>query len=260
MDDGRVGQLVRALRRRRCWRQADLARKAGVSQPTISRLEAGHLEGLAFGTVRAVLAAVEARATVDVHWCGGQGERLIDERHAGLGVAAALRLQGCHWDVLPEVTFQRYGERGSVDLLGYRADLRAVCIVELKSAVYSYEETQRRLDVKVRLAADIARERLGWAPLVVGVILIVEDTSANRRRLKSIEPLIRAGLPTAGRGVMRWLADPVGAMRGLLFLAPIHRGNVRRGAGGSSAVRVPTGGSSAARTRSSRAKGRAWRR
>jgi transcriptional regulator with XRE-family HTH domain len=250
MDDGRVGQLVRALRRRRRWRQADLALRAGVSQPTISRLERGPLEELAFGTVRAVIAAVDARATIDVRWRGGQADRLLDERHVGLGMAAMVRLQRCRWDVLPGVTFQRYGERGSVDLLGSRSHLRAVCVVELKSAVYSYEETQRRLDVKARLATDIARDRLGWVPLAVGVILVVDDTSANRRRLKAIEPLIRAGLPAAGRDVTRWLADPVGHMRGLLFLAPMHTRNGRWGSGGPSAVRMPRNGGSSVPARS----------
>jgi transcriptional regulator with XRE-family HTH domain len=240
MDDGRVGQLVRALRRRRRWRQADLALRAGVSQPTISRLERGHLDDLALDTIRAVLAVLDVRTTLDVHWRGGQVDRLIDERHAGLGMAMTIRLQRCHWDVLPEVTFQWYGERGSVDLFGSRADVRAVCIVELKSAVYSYEETQRRLDVKTRLASEIARERLGWVPLVVGAILVVEDTTANRRRLKGIQPLVRAGLPTSGRGVSRWLAAPVGGMRGLLFLSPMHTGNTARHSGGPSAVRVPS--------------------
>jgi transcriptional regulator with XRE-family HTH domain len=239
MDDGRVGQLVRALRRRRRWRQVDLALKAGVSQPTISRLETGHFDELPLRTTRAVLAALDARATLDVHCRGGQNDRLVDERHARLGMAAALHLQRYHWDVLPEVTFRRYSDRGSVDLFGSRADVRAVCITELKSAVHSYEETQRRLDVKTRLASDIARERLGWDPLVIGVILVVEDTTANRRRLRSIEPLVRAGLPASVRDVTRWLADPVGAIRGLLFLSPISPGNARRGSGGPTAVRMP---------------------
>jgi transcriptional regulator with XRE-family HTH domain len=250
VDDGRVGQLVRALRRRRRWRQADLAQKAGVSQPTISRMEAGHFDELPLRTTRAVLAALDARTTLDVHWRGGQIDRLIDERHAGLGMAAALRLQRHHWDVLPEVTFRRYSDRGSVDLFGSRADLRAVCIVELKSAVHSYEETQRRLDTKARLASDIAKERVGWVPLIVGVILVVEDASANRRRLRSIEPLVRAGLPASGREVTRWLADPVGNMRGLLFLSPISPGNARRGSGGASTVRIPRAGAPARYPRS----------
>jgi len=133
MDDGRVGRLVRALRHRRRWRQADLAKKAGVSQPTVSRVERGHLDELALRTIRAVLSAVEARAAIDVRWRGGLADQLIDERHAGLGIAGTVLLQRLGWHVLPEVTFQDFGERGSIDLFAARADQRAVCVVELKS-------------------------------------------------------------------------------------------------------------------------------
>jgi hypothetical protein len=65
-----------------------------------------------------------------------------------MGVAVTSRLQALGWTVLPEVTFQHFGERGSIDLLGVREDRRAVCVVELKSLLRSYEETQRRPDVK----------------------------------------------------------------------------------------------------------------
>ena len=43
VDDQRIGRVVRALRRRLGWRQADLAEKAGCSQATVSETERGHL-------------------------------------------------------------------------------------------------------------------------------------------------------------------------------------------------------------------------
>ena len=54
MDDLRVGRLVRALRRRRGWRQADLADRAGTSQSVISELERGRLAGVTVGAVRRI--------------------------------------------------------------------------------------------------------------------------------------------------------------------------------------------------------------
>ncbi|CAN5748348.1 hypothetical protein BH23CHL8_BH23CHL8_06860 [soil metagenome] len=131
-------------------------------------------------------------------------------------------LHGMGWRVIPEVTFQHYGERGSIDLLAAHNEALAVCLIELKSAVHSYEDTQRRIDVEGRLAPDIALERLGWRPRVVGVVLVVDDTTANRRRLGSIAPLVRAGLPATSRQVRAWLGRPDAPMRGLWFVRLSH--------------------------------------
>ena len=132
MDDRRVGLLVRALRRRRRWRQADLAEAAGVSQSTVSRLERGHLDVLDLRVIRRMLGAVEARGELDVRWRGGLSDQLLDERHAALGMCAAVIVQGLGWQVIPEVTFQHFGERGSIDLFASQRESRAVCIIELE--------------------------------------------------------------------------------------------------------------------------------
>jgi ribosome-binding protein aMBF1 (putative translation factor) len=39
LNDQRFGAIVRVLRVRRRWRQVDLARRAGVSQSVVSRIE-----------------------------------------------------------------------------------------------------------------------------------------------------------------------------------------------------------------------------
>jgi transcriptional regulator with XRE-family HTH domain len=220
--------IVRALRRRRGWRQADLAAAAGVSQATVSRFERGHIDQLAFAIVRRILRPLEARADLDLGWRGGQAERLVDERSALLGVHVTDAMHMLAWTVLPEVTFAHHGERGSIDVFAARAEERAVCVIELKSAVHSYEETQRRLDVKQRLASDIAFERLGWRPHIVGAVLVVEDTRANRSRLRGIDSLLRAGLPASSREVRRWLARPEGSLRGLWFVRVSHQRTVVR--------------------------------
>lgn len=212
---------------------------AGVSQTTVSRLERGHLDHLAVRTVRRILGALEVRVELDVRWRGGRAEQLVDERHAALGVRVAATLQESGWQVIPEVSFQRYGERGSVDLLAARRDALAVCLIELKSAVHSYEETQRRLDVKGRLAPDIALERLGWRPRVVGVVLVVEDTTADRKRLGAIALLVRAGLPATSRAVRAWLARPDAPIRGLWFVRLSHGRTTTRSVVASDRVRQP---------------------
>jgi transcriptional regulator with XRE-family HTH domain len=52
-----LAENVATARTRREWRQADLADKAGVSRPTIARLETGDL-GISIGAYAAVLFAL----------------------------------------------------------------------------------------------------------------------------------------------------------------------------------------------------------
>jgi transcriptional regulator with XRE-family HTH domain len=240
VDDRKVGLIVRALRRRRRLRQVDVAEAAGVSQSTMSRFELGHLDELSLRIVRAILAVVDARVEVEIRWRGGLAERLVDDRHATIGADVVAELGGLGWDLLPEVTFQRYGERGSIDVLATRETDRAACAIEIKSVVHSYEETQRRLDMKGRLVAGIVEERLGWRPRVVGLVLVVEGTTANRDRLRAIGPLVHAGLPATTREVRTWFRAPSGSLRGVWFVRPTRPGGLTRSQGGRDRIRSGT--------------------
>lgn len=71
-------------------------------------------------------------------------------------IVASLTALG--WSTAVEVTYARYGERGSIDVLAFRPDARSLLVVELKTELTSLEETLRRLDQKVRLGPSIAAE------------------------------------------------------------------------------------------------------
>lgn len=58
-----LGHGIRALRHRRGHTQVELARRAGVSQPWISRLERGH-PGAALSLVLEVIGTLDAGASV----------------------------------------------------------------------------------------------------------------------------------------------------------------------------------------------------
>jgi transcriptional regulator with XRE-family HTH domain len=218
MDDVRIGRLLRALRSRRGLRQLDVATSAGLAQTTISLIERGHLDRLAISTVRTVFAVVDARFEGLVAWRGGAIDRLLDERHSQLVGLVAERLRANDWLVEVEVSFSIYGERGAIDLLAYHAESRTLLIIEVKTELTSIEETARRHDVKVRLAAQVAAERFGWHAAGASRLLIVLDTSANRRRVARHDRTLRLAYPTRGREIARWLRFPTGLLRGLLFL------------------------------------------
>src|SRR5205814_7728531 len=158
MDDRRVGLVIRALRRRRRWRQVDLAAAAGISQSAISLMERGHLDGVTVHALRSVLGALEARIELDVRWRGGALDRVVDSRHATLVnlVVAILHLFG--WETAVEVSFSHFGDRASIDILAWHAAFQTLLVIEVKSELTSVEETLRRLDVKTRLARQIAAD------------------------------------------------------------------------------------------------------
>jgi len=238
MDDVRIGRILRALRRRRGWRQVDLAARVGCHQTTISRMERGHLASLSVDLVRRAFAELDARFEGVITWRGGQLDRLLDERHADVVEVAARIVRADAWLTLAEVTFAEYGERGSIDLLAVREDVRTVAVMEMKSDITSIEETHRRHDVKVRLARAIVRERFGWEPMVVGRILVVPEDRTIRRVVERHSATFASSYPARNREVRRWLRDPNGPIAGLWFVTVKHRRAGTRTAGGTERVRV----------------------
>ena len=158
-------------------------------------------------TIRRVFAALDADTVITIRWCGGQLDRLLDERHADITgrMAGLLRRNG--WQVLTEVTFSEYGERGSIDLLAWHPATRTLLIVEVKTEIASAEEMLRRHDAKARLAPAIARDRFGQAPATVARLLVVAEGPTNRRRLSvsrmSLVAPIRRGVGRCVPGCAR---------------------------------------------------------
>jgi transcriptional regulator with XRE-family HTH domain len=75
VDGVRFGRSVRALRRRKRWRQEDLAQDAGVSRTTISRIELGRGDRLTIRALDLVATALGARVQCWIDW---NGEPWID--------------------------------------------------------------------------------------------------------------------------------------------------------------------------------------
>jgi transcriptional regulator with XRE-family HTH domain len=161
VDVVRVGRSFRALRLRLGLRQRDVAARAGVSQQHVSDLERGQVGRMSFDAAAKLFAVLDARLVVSVSWRGAQLDRLLDEAHAAVVAATVTRLQADGWEVLPEVTYAVYRERGSVDILAWHAASRTLLVIEVKTEIASAEETLRRHDEKVRLAPKLGRERFG---------------------------------------------------------------------------------------------------
>jgi transcriptional regulator with XRE-family HTH domain len=239
MDERRVGRALRVLRRARSLRQRDVAAAAGVSQPTVSAIERGRWSGTSLRTLCQVFDVVEADVQVFVRFRGGELDRLLDEGHAAVVATVARTLRGWGWLVELEVTFNHYGDRGSIDLLAYHAAGRTLLVVEVKTEITSAEETLRRLDVKVRIAPLVAPERFGEKPVRVMRLLAIRASTANRDRVTRLDSLFGAAFPLRGRLLASWLRSPGpipdGRGSGLMFVREIGRAD---GTHGSRRIRV----------------------
>ena len=120
---------------------------------------------------------------------------------------------------MTEVSFSKWGERGSVDVLAGHEAERALFVGEIKSEWGSIEETNRRLDVKVRLAPEIAEERLSWRPRTLARVLVLPDEMTARRVAAKHKETLEVAYPSRSRDVRRWIKHPIGDLRALWFLS-----------------------------------------
>jgi transcriptional regulator with XRE-family HTH domain len=225
-----IGRGLRALRHRRNLRQRDVSRSARVARSVISDLEAGRLE---HHTVAALIRTTEALGAwirIDLAVPGGDVYRLLDADHAALQNRWMEWLQRIGWSVEAEVTFNHFGERGSIDLLAWDADARTLVMIEVKTAIVDVQALLAGVDRKARISWAIAAER-GWAPVAIVPALLVAEGSTARRRLRE-HSAVFARFASRGRAAAAWLRRPESpAPSGLLIitkLSPARRGDARR--------------------------------
>lgn len=217
VDDVAFGRLLRAIRIRRGWRQADVAARAGVSTSQVWRAETGRCEELRYADLRAIAGALEVRVRVAATWRGGDADRVTNEAHVALQGRTVAYLPR-DWVVSVEVTFSVRGERGAIDILAWHPESRNLLVIEVKAELVDPAALVAQVDRYRRVAPGIARER-GWGePIAVAAWVVVADSSMNRRRVARAGSILRAAFPGSGVATRRWLAAPSGALAALSFL------------------------------------------
>jgi transcriptional regulator with XRE-family HTH domain len=228
MEDKRIGSVIKALRHRLGWTQVQLASAARLSPAAISRLEHGRIDATTLVVLRRVFSAMDARIDLVPRWRGGDLDRLIDARHAGMVEILVRRLASLpDWIVQPEVTFSIYGERGSIDVIAWHPGRRAFLIIEVKSTIGDVGGLVRQVDRYRRLARDIARDR-NWSPAFVGVWVVVADGRTARRRFAEHGTTLRRAFPADGHAMEGWIHRPERDVSGLSFLPFAHPMKVGR--------------------------------
>lgn len=220
MNDIQIGRVIRSLRHRIGWTQRELAARARRPRTAVMDLEAGRAGNLRIDTVRAVAAAVGAEAMVDLRYRGADLSRLLDAEHARLQDLWKRHLERCGWTVRVEASFNHFGDRGRVDLLAWHPARGIVLIVELKTVVADIQSLLGALDVKIRVAPQIMKELGLPTPTAVVPMLVIAETSTNRRRLTAHASLFdRYAL--RGRRATSWLRAPQATAAGTLIFSKL---------------------------------------
>jgi transcriptional regulator with XRE-family HTH domain len=227
-----IERAVRFLRLKKGWAQQALGDRADVSREMVSRMERGDLHGMTLNSINRIAGALGASVHVQLRWQGEQLDRLMDAAHAAMQQSVAKQLTSFGWLVRVEVSFNHFGDRGRVDILAYHPILRVLLVTEIKSAVGDLQDTLGRLDVKVRLGRQLARD-LGWTDVEVVVPGLVIGDSRLARRIVAGHAALFERYNLRGREALAWLRRPMpSGGTGLLWFAnspDSHEVTIRRG-------------------------------
>jgi transcriptional regulator with XRE-family HTH domain len=237
VTDQRAGATIRAVRVKRGWRQVDLANKARVPTTTVSLIERGHLVKVSVAAFRRVTAALEIRSEVHLWLSHGELDRLLNASHAALHESIARFLTGLPgWIHAPEVSFAIYSERGVIDILAFHERTGSLLVIELKTEFVSLENLLTTMDVRMRHAAKIARDR-GWVAKSVSAWVVFTDSRTNRRRVTAHATVLCTAFPGDGHAIRAWLRRPIASTRALSFWTDSAVDAVRQNAGAPRRVR-----------------------
>ena len=250
MTNRQLARIHRALRIRAGLRQIDVAVRAGVGRWKVVDLEAAEIDSLSVGELRQSFEALGGRLDLVASFRGAALDRLLDEVHARLVGQVVAPLRGLGWHVEVEVSFNVYGDRGSIDVLAWKATERALLVIEIKSELGGLDGLLRPLDMKVRHAPTVARDRFGWDAATVSRLVVLPEDRTARRALERHSVVLDGALPARSRKVRRWIREPVGPLAGLWFLSDVGVADVKRNPSAIRRVRVPRPRSENGRPRS----------
>lgn len=211
MEKRTVTRVLRALRRQRKWTQRQLATKLEISQQWMSDLETGGLSGCSVELLERWSGSLNATLVLDLRTAGPRP--LTDRRHAGIQnwLAESLRRDG--WMVDAEPSFNHYGDRGRIDILAFHPGGGILLVVEIKTEVRDVQDLIGRLDVKQRVARQLAADR-GWEVAAIVPAIVLREDRTIRRRITQHSALF-ARFRLRARAARAWLRSP---------LAPIPSG------------------------------------
>jgi transcriptional regulator with XRE-family HTH domain len=221
-----VGTTIRDGRHRLGITQSELARRAGVSQATISRVERGLAAAIPLATAGRLMDGLEIRLEASARpplVAGGPTEH--DAIHVRVLTYAERRLRARGFETAREVPIGADRVRGWLDLLAWRPDDRVAILIEIKGDIHDVGAFERQISWYER-EAWAATRRLGWRPARVVVGGLVLASEHNAAIVRAHGEALRRRFPTPAVGLESVLsgATPGGPLRALAFVDPLRRG------------------------------------
>jgi transcriptional regulator with XRE-family HTH domain len=211
----RLGTSLRDARVAAGLLQREVAGKAGVSQPEIARLEAGHGSATGLDTWAACGAAVGLQLAAFFEAASGADLPRDIQHLKRQNLVIATAAPG-GWNAAPEAALLGDGPRPrSIDVLLIRAVRREAAVVEVWDLLLDGGAAMRGLEAKV-LAT---RDRLGPEWDVQG-LLVVRGTKRNRMLIGGLAALFAARYPASSHAWLRALREwdvPMPAADGLAW-------------------------------------------
>lgn len=138
-----------------------------------------------------------------------------------------------------EYTFNHYGDRGSVDIVGWHRSAGALLIVEVKTRLVDVQDLLRSMDIKRRIVPSLLERELRWKARRLGRIALIEESGANRRAVERHRDTFAAAFPQRSVEARRWIRAPDGDLAAIRFSPAMLRGHGRQGRGGPTRIRAP---------------------
>jgi transcriptional regulator with XRE-family HTH domain len=203
----RFGIAVRDTRRALGLRQRDVAARAGITQPHLSRIERGIEPGAPLTTLAACAAAVDVQLTAFIEARPGASLPRDMDHLRRQRLIVELSARGA-WHAQPEAILQEAGRPPrSIDVLLTRAPRRECAVIEVWNLMPDVGDAMRGLESKV---ANVARiQTPDWR---VAGLLVIRGTRRNRELVRQLAPLFRARYPAPSRAWLVALLDPEAPM------------------------------------------------
>jgi len=192
----RIGNGLRDARRAACLRQRDVAERAGISQPFVSRLERGHGTCASLETIAACAAACGLRLAAFVELAPG-ADPPRDAQHLRRQELVVRAAATGGWRASPERPVDPTAPRSrSIDVLLERPNRREIAVAEIVDLVTDAGAEMRNLEDKV---AAVRRERASAGPSgdpwKVRGLLVLRATRRNRALVRSAAGVFAARFP-----------------------------------------------------------------